>query len=107
VASRSWAPTPDFVQDGHNGLLFRANDRYDLARRLAAVTAEPDLLTRLRRNVRPPKDIAAHARELAGLYQSALSSSAATRRAAPAMDDAGCVVRARLPRSVEGAEGLA
>ncbi len=28
---------PDFVRHGHNGLLFRGNDRYDLARRLAEV----------------------------------------------------------------------
>lgn len=59
---------PDFVRDGHNGLLFRGNDRYDLARRLGEVAREPWKLSDLRRNVRPPKDIADHARELVGFY---------------------------------------
>ena len=60
---------PDFIRDGDNGLLFRANDRYDLARRLAQVARDPAVLVRLRQNVRPPKGIDAHAREMAELYQ--------------------------------------
>lgn len=59
---------PDFVTDGHNGLLFRGNDRYDLARRLGQIVANPASLFTLRRNVRPPKDISEHARELIDLY---------------------------------------
>ncbi len=65
---------PDFVRDGHNGLLFTANDRFDLARRLAAVARRPGDLERLRRNVRPPKDIADHAAELESVYGECLSS---------------------------------
>jgi glycosyltransferase involved in cell wall biosynthesis len=59
---------PDFVQDGRNGLLFCANDRYDLARRLAALARDPTPLAELRKNVRAPKDIAEHAGELEALY---------------------------------------
>ncbi len=67
---------PDFIQDGHNGLLFRANDRYDLARRLAEVVRKPENLAVLRANVRPPKDIADHAAELENLYAACLPSHA-------------------------------
>jgi len=59
---------PEFIRDGHDGLLFRGNDRCDLARALARVVREPELLVRLRANVRPPKPIEAHADEMAGLY---------------------------------------
>jgi glycosyltransferase involved in cell wall biosynthesis len=65
---------PDFVRDGHNGLLFRANDRYDLARRLAALARNPEVLSDLRRNVRPPKGMAVHAAELEELYAECLSA---------------------------------
>ena len=65
---------PDFVKDGHNGLLFRGNNRFDLARVLAGVIRNPRQLETLRRNVRPPKDIADHAGELSRLYQECVSS---------------------------------
>jgi glycosyltransferase involved in cell wall biosynthesis len=64
---------PDFVCDGHNGLLFCGNDRWDLARRIAHVVREPALLERLRTNIRPPKSIAEHAAELERLYSDPLS----------------------------------
>lgn len=59
---------PDFVLDGHNGLLFRGNDRADLARRLVEVIENPGVLATLRANVRPPKDIDEHAAELESVY---------------------------------------
>lgn len=59
---------PDFVRDGENGLLFRGNDRYDLARRLAGIVARPTVISELRRNVRPPKTMAAHIAELERIY---------------------------------------
>ncbi len=59
---------PDFVRHGENGMLFRANDRDDLAACLKRLAAEPGMLNALRRGVRPPKDIAEHARELLGVY---------------------------------------
>ncbi|MBL8760772.1 MAG: glycosyltransferase [Phycisphaerae bacterium] len=60
---------PDFVRPGENGLLFRGNDRADLARQLTLIASEPSILTRLRAGVRPPKDIGVHAKELSGLYR--------------------------------------
>ncbi len=74
---------PDFVRDGVNGLLFRANDRYDLARRLAQVARNPGILEELRRNVRPPKDMATHAQELVRLYQRAILSESREDPACP------------------------
>jgi len=59
---------PDFVIDQHNGLLFRGNDRQDLARQLRTLAHNPAILNTLRANVTPPKRIEHHARELATLY---------------------------------------
>lgn len=64
---------PDFVRHGHNGLLFRGNDRYDLARSLAELVREPTVLDRVRANVRPPKSIAEHAVEMERLYRDLIS----------------------------------
>ncbi len=55
---------PDFVVDNHNGLLFRANDRDDLKRRLVEMIENPWLLEKLRANVRSCKSIEAHAAEM-------------------------------------------
>ncbi|MBL8764562.1 MAG: glycosyltransferase [Phycisphaerae bacterium] len=60
---------PDFVRDGHNGILFRGNDREDLARKLRSLIRDPARLNDLRRNVRPPKSIDDHARELVAQYE--------------------------------------
>ncbi len=60
---------PDFVRDGENGLLFRGNDREDLARRLREVVADPTVLNRLRNAVTPPKSIEAHAIEMEAIYE--------------------------------------
>jgi glycosyltransferase involved in cell wall biosynthesis len=64
---------PDFVRDGVNGLLFRGNDRWDLARRLAEVIRRPGVLAELRGTVRPPKTMAQHGTELEREYQDRLS----------------------------------
>ncbi len=64
----------DMVQDGVNGLLFRGNDRGDLARVLARLLDEHDLAPRLRAGVRPPKSMGEHAREMGDLYARVLSS---------------------------------
>lgn len=62
---------PEFVQHGHDGLLFRGNDRFDLARTLVRVIREPTLLARLRRNVTPPRSMADHVDRLERLYATA------------------------------------
>jgi glycosyltransferase involved in cell wall biosynthesis len=75
---------PDFIRHGHNGLLFRGNDRFDLARTLVGLVKNPQLLTEMRRNVRPPKDIDDHARELETLYAGCLPSSGSPPSTGPA-----------------------
>jgi glycosyltransferase involved in cell wall biosynthesis len=67
---------PDFVREGENGMLFRGNDRWDLARRLAGIVREPRVLDRLRAGVRPPKGMAEHAAELEAVYGARAAAAA-------------------------------
>jgi glycosyltransferase involved in cell wall biosynthesis len=60
---------PDFLEDGVNAILFRANDRNDLAAKLREIILHPTRLQALRKGVRPPKSMTAHAAEMADLYQ--------------------------------------
>ncbi|MFM9996348.1 MAG: glycosyltransferase [Phycisphaerales bacterium] len=80
---------PDFIRDGDNGILFRGNDRYDLARRLTEIARAPEVLGSLRANVRPPRTIAAHAAEVVGVYEGS--------RAARAGPEVAVTVRTRAP----------
>lgn len=64
---------PEFIQDEQNGLLFRGNDRWDLARRLAEVARQPRKLAQLRAGVRPPKTMGTHVTELEQEYRNRLS----------------------------------
>lgn len=59
----------DVVRDGENGLLFCGNDRFALAATLARVSREPAMIEGLRRGVRPPQTMGAHAGVLAREYQ--------------------------------------
>lgn len=63
---------PDVIEHDVNGLLFRANDRFDLARTLATLADHPTRLDQLRAQVRPPKDMPTHAHELMTIYTDAL-----------------------------------
>ncbi len=71
---------PDFVTHGVNGLLFRANDRFDLARALAGLIDDPRRAERLRAGVRPPKSMEAHAAELEQIYCEGVCSEAPAAR---------------------------
>lgn len=64
---------PEFVRDEQNGLLFRGNDRWDLARRLAEVARKPGRLAELRAGVKPPKTMGTHVSELEREYRNRLS----------------------------------
>ncbi len=59
---------PDFITHEENGLLFRGNDAEDLASQLRRIAHDPTILNTLRRNTRPPKDIAEHASEVVSVY---------------------------------------
>ncbi len=60
---------PDMVTHEGNGLLFTANDRYDLARQIVRAVQAPGLLDRLRSSVVRPRSMAEHGREMEALYQ--------------------------------------
>ncbi len=66
---------PDFVTHEHNGLLFRSNDRYDLARTLARLTREPQIIDQLRSHVTPPRSITTHAADMQNLYAQLIHST--------------------------------
>ncbi|HMN40229.1 MAG TPA: glycosyltransferase [Phycisphaerales bacterium] len=59
---------PDFVRDGHNGLLFTANSRASLKAVLIRAIENPHMLWGLRANVRPPRSIADHAVDIERVY---------------------------------------
>ena len=67
----------DLVRHEVNGLLFRGNDRFDLARTLARVAADPAMLARLRAGISPPITMASHAATIEIEYQTTLSSRTA------------------------------
>jgi len=56
------------VSDNVNGLLFPRGDEAALTQRLKTVVQEPDLLTRLRKNILPVKTITENGDELETLY---------------------------------------
>lgn len=70
---------PDFIRHGEDGLLFRGNDRYDLARTLARLLADRELVRRLRRGVRPPRTMEAHGSELEQTYRQCVSCPGPSR----------------------------
>ncbi len=69
---------PDQVRDGENGLLFRANDRADLARAITRLASEDGLVERLRAGVRPPRSMSQHALEILAMYEAAKRARDAT-----------------------------
>lgn len=60
---------PDFVKDGHNGLLFTANSRASLRDTIVKAIEQPRMLWAMRANVRPPKPIEGHAVEMEDVYR--------------------------------------
>jgi glycosyltransferase involved in cell wall biosynthesis len=65
---------PDAVRHEENGLLFRGNDRYDLARQIVRAVREPGLVERLRSGVRPPKSMDEHGEEIEVLLKDVIAS---------------------------------
>ena len=64
----------EMVRHGENGLLFAAGDAGALAVQIRRLLDEPDLITDLQRNVRPPKSIQQDALELRKRYEDLLWS---------------------------------
>jgi GT2 family glycosyltransferase/glycosyltransferase involved in cell wall biosynthesis len=70
---------PEFVRHDGNGLLFTPGDAGDLARQLRRLVDEPDLLSRLRRGIRPVRSFEDDLAATVARYRS-LSARAATPR---------------------------
>jgi glycosyltransferase involved in cell wall biosynthesis len=60
--------TPEFVDHNVSGLLFEPGDVDDLCAQMQRLIAEPGLLDRLRRGVRPVKTMHENAREFESIY---------------------------------------
>jgi len=71
----------EMVQDGVNGLHFRAGDAADLARVMAMATDDPALWTRLARNIPAVPDMGATADRHLALYRSLTDLAAVPRLA--------------------------
>ncbi|MEM1072744.1 MAG: glycosyltransferase [Planctomycetota bacterium] len=67
---------PDIIADGVDGVLFRANDRADLARVIARLVSHPGDLGRLRSSIRPWITMSQHADSVLRVYERALLSRA-------------------------------
>ncbi len=80
----------EFVQDGVNGLLFAMGNAGDLARRLAQVARDPELVRRLRDGITPPPGLEEEAFRMERLYRGLLDGGEAPRGAGA--QDVGAVV---------------
>jgi glycosyltransferase involved in cell wall biosynthesis len=65
----------ELVRHGHDGLLFDPGSAKDLFRKMNMLVNNPELLGRLRKNIKAPKSIAANARELEDIYNKIISGS--------------------------------
>jgi GT2 family glycosyltransferase/glycosyltransferase involved in cell wall biosynthesis len=94
VASRIGG-IPEVVEDGRNGLLFRAGDSDDLARVLTRLLREPELLEALRAGIPPVRTIEDDVRRARELYQAHLRPRATD--AVPPLRAAAVVLNYRTP----------
>ena len=65
----------ELVRDGVDGLLMPPADGAAWSAALRRLSAEPDLLTHLRRGIKPPRTMYAAAEEMAALYQRLLATA--------------------------------
>jgi len=60
----------ELVQDGINGLLFQVGDSKDLSKRMQMIIDNPDLIGRLKKNIKPVIPIESHALKIREVYRS-------------------------------------
>jgi glycosyltransferase involved in cell wall biosynthesis len=70
----------DVVRDEVDGLLYRFRDNADLERQMRRVVTQPELLKRLRRNLRDPPHLRDSLEEIEMVYRTAMESMIAGRR---------------------------
>lgn len=69
----------ELIQDGVNGLLFRAGSADDLREKMERIIRRPDLIGQLRANIGPVKTIAENALEIEGIYQNMIRAHTLAR----------------------------
>ena len=65
----------ELIQDGVNGLLFKAEDAADLREKIEMVVRRPDLIAKLSANIGPVKTIEENAIEVEGIYRDFVTRS--------------------------------
>jgi glycosyltransferase involved in cell wall biosynthesis len=65
---------PELVNDGINGLLFRAGDAQDLREKIECLAQDQELFRRLQFNIKQAKSMADHAGELEEVYSNLAGS---------------------------------
>jgi glycosyltransferase involved in cell wall biosynthesis len=60
---------PEIVKDNVNGLLFRQGDFRDLASKLQLVIRNPEVISSLRKHIKPVRTVSEDAEELKGIYR--------------------------------------
>ncbi len=66
---------PDFVQDGVNGLLFKAGDSEDLASKMKILIDSPYLIEKYKSNVKRPKSMQEHTSDIEQIYAQLLGQT--------------------------------
>jgi glycosyltransferase involved in cell wall biosynthesis len=60
---------PEWLKDGENGFLFKMGDSQDMFRKMEMFVNDPELISRLQKNIRPWKSMKVHAREIMDAYE--------------------------------------
>ncbi|AIF70343.1 hypothetical protein PAP_09840 [Palaeococcus pacificus DY20341] len=73
VIASNLGAIPGFVKDGKTGLLFRPRDSKDLYEKIMRIIENPWLIKKFKKNIKPPKSMKEHAKEIESLYISLLA----------------------------------
>lgn len=71
IASRLGA-IPEFVEDMKTGLLFEPNNPADLREKIMKIIENPELIDKFKENIKPPKSMKEHAKEIEQIYKELL-----------------------------------
>ncbi|MDI3475590.1 MAG: hypothetical protein PWQ95_1318 [Thermococcaceae archaeon] len=68
VIASNLGAIPEFVEDGKTGLLFEPGNLQDLYEKIMAIIENPELIEKFKANIKPPKSMKEHAKEIESLY---------------------------------------
>jgi len=64
---------PELIEEGVNGILFEPGNVDDLCSELTSFINNPALIKEIKANIKPPKTIEEHAKEIEGIYKNILN----------------------------------